>query len=201
VDSVFLSASQAAVIPDRRTLAREVVEQSAAAVVRCEALVDDVVSVADMISLRLASGGKVLICGNGGSAADAQHFAAELMGRFMKVRAPMAAIALTTDTSVLTAVANDYSYGEVFSRQVQALARAGDVLVGISTSGRSENVLRAFASAPAGVLKVALTGNNGVLGDMADAVLRAVGDTTAEIQAAHGVLIHAMCAVIESDVS
>lgn len=185
---------------DGRAVARNLIDQSAAAVQQCEALLDHVVSIGEEISARIFAGGKILVCGNGGSAADAQHFVAELIGRFQKERDPLPAIALTTDSSVLTAVANDYSYADVFARQVRALARPGDVLVGISTSGRSENILRAFAATPLGVLRVALTGTAGLLAEIADVGLLAPGGSTAEIQAAHGVLIHALCAVIESSV-
>jgi D-sedoheptulose 7-phosphate isomerase len=186
------------VIDVRRDIVRDVIEQGIGAVQRCRQLLEDVVLISGEISARLDAGGKLLICGNGGSAADAQHFAAEMIGRFGKERAPVSALALTTDTSVLTAVANDYSFGEVFARQVRGLARAGDVLIGISTSGRSVNVLRAFDAAPTGVLKVALTGVDGPLGESADLALRVPGSTTAEIQAAHLVLIHALSAAIES---
>lgn len=196
----LLVGKQLPVAHTGRAAARELIEDSIAAVQRCAGLLDDVVSVGAQISSRISAGGKLLICGNGGSAADAQHFAAELVGHFMKERRAIAAIALTTDTSILTAIANDYSYRQVFARQVQALAQSGDVLVGISTSGRSENVVEAFATAPAGVLKVAIVGSDGPLTDLADLTLEVPGSRTADIQAAHGVLIHALSAVIESGV-
>jgi len=137
------------------------------------------------------------VCGNGGSAADAQHFVAELVGRFSREREPFAAIALTANTSVLTAVSNDYEFAEVFARQVRALVRPGDVLVGISTSGRSENVIRAMHAARPGTTRIAITGTGGPLAASADLVLAAPGKTTPEVQAAHGALIHAICLVVD----
>src|SRR5439155_14306181 len=134
--------------------------------------------------------GKTLyVCGNGGSAADAQHFVAELIGRFSREREPYAAVALTTNTSVLTALSNDYEFAEVFARQVRALVRPGDVLIGISTSGRSENVIRALRAARPGTTRIALTGHDGPLAKSADLVLAAPGSSTPAVQAAHGALI------------
>ena len=133
------------------------------------------------------AGGKVLIMGNGGSAADSQHFAAELVGRYKRERRALPAIALTTDTSALTAVANDYGYAQVFARQVRAHARKGDIVVGISTSGNSENVVRAFAQAKALELRtVSLTGESGgALGPMADIEIKVPSSETSHIQEAH----------------
>jgi D-sedoheptulose 7-phosphate isomerase len=149
----------------------------------------------------LRTGGRVLACGNGGSAADAQHFAAELVGRFERERAAMAAIALTTDTSILTALANDYDYERVFARQVEALGRPGDVLLGISTSGGSANVLAAFAAAKAGGLTtVALTGRDGgAVGAAADIHINVPAASTARVQEVHRTLLHAVCALIERE--
>lgn len=142
--------------------------------------------------------GKILSCGNGGSAADAQHFAAELSGRFERERRPLAGIALTTDTSALTAIANDYSFAEVFSKQVQALGRKGDALLAISTSGNSANVRRAMEAAQAqGMSIVALTGKDG--GSMArmlkpgDIELRASANVTTRIQEVHLLFLHCLC--------
>ena len=157
-------------------------------------------AVAAGMAERLRAGGKVLVCGNGGSAADAQHFAAELVNRFQRERRPYAALALTTDTSVLTSIGNDYDFGQVFSKQVEALGRDGDALLAISTSGNAENVCRAVDSARAlGVWTVALCGGKGgKLGSSADEVLR-VGSTatTARIQEGHAMIIHALCQLIE----
>ena len=146
----------------------------------------------------LRSGGKVMACGNGGSAADAQHFAAELIGRFERERQELAAIALTTDTSILTAVGNDYSYDEIFSKQVRGLGKKGDILIGISTSGNSKNVVKAIEAAKKmGIKIIALTGNGGgkIAGllDADDIHLCAPSTRTARIQETHLVLLHALC--------
>jgi D-sedoheptulose 7-phosphate isomerase len=146
----------------------------------------------------LRAGGKIMACGNGGSAADAQHFAAELIGRFERERAELAAIALTTDTSILTAVANDYSYDEIFSKQVRGLGKPGDILLGISTSGNSKNVVKAIEAAKKmGIKVIALTGNGGGkiadLLDQSDIHLCAPSNRTARIQETHLVLLHGLC--------
>ena len=146
----------------------------------------------------LRSGGKVMACGNGGSAADAQHFAAELIGRFERERQELAAIALTTDSSILTAVGNDYSYDEVFSKQVRGLGKPGDILLGISTSGNSKNVVKAIEAAKKiGMKIIALTGNGGgkiaALLDSGDIHLCAPSTRTARIQETHLVLLHSLC--------
>ena len=146
----------------------------------------------------LQAGGKVMACGNGGSAADAQHFAAELIGRFERERQELAAIALTTDSSILTAVGNDYSYDEVFSKQVRGLGKKGDVLLAISTSGNSKNVIKAIEAAKKiGIKIIALTGNGGgkiaTLLDKDDIHLCAPSTRTARIQETHLVLLHGLC--------
>jgi D-sedoheptulose 7-phosphate isomerase len=142
---------------------------------------------------------KVLWCGNGGSAADSQHLAAELMGRFRRERAGLASIALTTDTSILTAVANDYGYERVFQRQVEALCIEGDVVVGISTSGSSKNVCAALETArQIGAFTVAFTGETGgVMAEIAHATLRIPSKDTARIQEAHILCGHMLCDWIE----
>jgi D-sedoheptulose 7-phosphate isomerase len=146
----------------------------------------------------LRAGGKIMACGNGGSAADAQHFAAELIGRFERERQELAAIALTTDSSILTAIGNDYSYDEVFSKQVRGLGKKGDILLGISTSGNSKNVLKAIEAAKKmGIKVIALTGNGGgkiaTLLDADDVHLCAPSTRTARIQETHLVLLHGLC--------
>jgi D-sedoheptulose 7-phosphate isomerase len=160
-----------------------------------------VATVAEALRSAFASGGKVLLFGNGGSALDAQHFAAELVGRFVRERRALAAIALTTDTSILTSVANDYSYERVFARQVEALGRAGDVAVGISTSGTSPNVLAALRAAHAlGLKTVAFTGRDGgTIGAMVDFHVNVPHTVTARVQEVHRSLIHAVCELVERD--
>ncbi len=146
----------------------------------------------------LMNGGKILACGNGGSAGDAQHFAAELVGRFERERPGLAAIALTTDSSILTAIANDYDYNQVFVKQVEALGQPGDVLLAISTSGNSGNVLAAIETAHAREMRVvALTGKDGgkiaqLLGE-GDVEIRVPATRTARIQEVHLLAIHCMC--------
>lgn len=146
----------------------------------------------------LKSGGKILACGNGGSAADAQHFAAELVGRFERERKELAALALTTDTSILTAIANDYHYDDIFSKQVRGLGKKGDILLAISTSGNSKNVVAAIdAAKKIGMHIIALTGNGGgkiaqLLGAQ-DVHLCAPSTRTARIQETHLVLLHSLC--------
>jgi D-sedoheptulose 7-phosphate isomerase len=151
----------------------------------------------------LQSGGKVMACGNGGSAADSQHFAAELLNRFEKERPPLAAIALTTDTSTLTSIANDYRYEDVFAKQIQALGKKGDVLLAISTSGNSPNVIEAIHVAHAlGVRVVALTGRNGgkinALLSADDIHLCVPVERTARIQECHLLTIHCLCDGIDA---
>ena len=142
---------------------------------------------------------KVLFFGNGGSASDAQHLAAELVGRFEKDRPGLAAIALTTDTSILTAVANDYSYDRVFERQVEALGQAGDVAVGISTSGQSESVNRAIQKSKAKSIKtIALTGKGGgKLAGLADLAVVVPSDQTSSIQESHIMIGHVICRLVD----
>jgi D-sedoheptulose 7-phosphate isomerase len=146
-----------------------------------------------------AAGGKLLIFGNGGSAADAQHLAAELVNRFQKERAALAAIALTTDTSILSSIGNDSSFDRVFVRQIEALGRPGDVALGISTSGGSANVVAGLEAARCGGLKtIALTGRDGgAVGRAADIHVNVPDDSTARVQEVHRTLIHALCELIE----
>ena len=148
----------------------------------------------------LRSGGRILACGNGGSAADAQHLVAELVGRFAEERQALAAIALTANAATLTALANDYGYERVFARQVEALARSGDVLIAISTSGNSANVVRAAQTARGlGCTVVALTGEGGgQLAGHADLLLRAPSKVVARIQEIHALCIHAICATLDA---
>lgn len=164
-----------------------------------ETLAPDVLRSARMLVHCLQSGGKILFCGNGGSAADSQHLAAELTGRFGPEREPLAALALSTDTSALTCIGNDYGFEHVFARQVRALGRHGDCLVAISTSGKSPNVLRASqAAAELGLRSIALTGGDGgPLARQCDVVLQVPSNETARIQEAHIFIGHCWCALIE----
>jgi D-sedoheptulose 7-phosphate isomerase len=158
-------------------------------------------AIARLMSTALRSGGKILWCGNGGSAADAQHLAAELVGRFRRERRSLPSIALTTDTSILTAVANDYGYENVFARQVQALGRPGDVLVGLSTSGNSKNVICAANTAKAeGLFTIAFTGQGGGrMAELADHLFAVSSSDTARIQETHILAGHMLCDWIELD--
>ncbi|HET7645926.1 MAG TPA: SIS domain-containing protein [Candidatus Limnocylindria bacterium] len=164
------------------------------------ALVPRAAELADRLCAALERGGKLITFGNGGSAADAQHFAGELLGRFRATRRPLPAIALTTDPSVVTCIANDFSYEDLFARQVAALATADDVVIGITTSGRSENVVRGLRAArDAGALAVAWTGADaGPAGEAADLVLAAPSTTTARIQEVHTLLMHTICVAIDA---
>ena len=156
---------------------------------------------AETMSEALAAGKKLLVFGNGGSASDAQHMSAELVGRFQRERAALAAIALTTDTSILTSIANDYSFKQVFARQVEALGQPGDVAFGISTSGESPNVVLALQVAKARGLKtIAMTGRDGgEVGRAADIHVNVPDHSTARVQEVHRTLIHVMCEVVEED--
>lgn len=147
------------------------------------------------IAKSLQAGGKVLWCGNGGSAADAQHMAAELMVRYVKNRAPLASIALTTDTSILTAHSNDFDFETVFSRQIQALAKPGDILMALSTSGNSKNIVLAVEQARSmGCLVIAMTGSaSSHLSENADICFRINSHQTARIQEAHSFINHLIC--------
>jgi phosphoheptose isomerase len=158
-----------------------------------------IAAAARAILAAFAGGGKLLIFGNGGSAADAQHFATELVVRFERHREAFPALALSTDTSVLTAAANDFGYDRVFARQIEALGRAGDVALGISTSGTSGNVLRGIEGArAAGLETVALTGRDGgPLGAAAGIHINVPDASTARVQEAHMTVIHAICALVE----
>lgn len=167
-----------------------------------EMLPDSIVKAGFLMVQALLNGGKILTCGNGGSAGDAQHFSSELLNRFERERPSLPAMALTTDTSTLTSIANDYSYNEVFSKQIRALGNPGDVLLAISTSGNSANVVQAMQAAhDKELLVVTLTGKDG--GKMADMYgqddveLRVPSDSTARIQEVHLVIIHALCDFID----
>lgn len=156
-----------------------------------------------MAAETISSGNKILLCGNGGSAADAQHIAAELVGRFKKERPSMGAMALTVDTSVLTALGNDYGFESIFSRQVEGLGRKGDLLIGISTSGNSPNVLKAMRKArEIGMKTAGLTGSNenAELGSVSDVLVAVPTKDTPRVQEAHILIGHVMCDYVETNV-
>lgn len=161
----------------------------------------DIKKAAFSLSECIFTGGKILFCGNGGSAADAQHFAAELSGRYKRERVPLAGIAISTDTSALTAIGNDYGYEYVFSRQVQALANPLDALFAISTSGNSTNVINALKAARSiGCRTIGLSGKDGgAMNELCDINLVIPSNDTARIQEAHILIIHILCDIIERD--
>lgn len=153
---------------------------------------------ADMLSTCITSGHKILIFGNGGSAADAQHIAAEFVNRFQIERPPLAALALTTDTSIITSIGNDYHFDKIFSKQIRALGKRDDIAIGISTSGNSTNVIEAIhAAGQIGMFTIGLTGRGGELAECADLVFAVESDTTARIQESHITLGHILCDLVE----
>jgi D-sedoheptulose 7-phosphate isomerase len=168
-------------------------------IARLDSLVPDIVRLAELVQASLSRGGKILLMGNGGSAADSQHIAAELVGRFQRERRGLASIALSTDTSILTSVGNDYGFEHIFSRQVEALCSNKDVLIGISTSGNSANVLRAIEAAKnIGATTVAMTGEGGgKLGALCDLTLAVPTHVTARVQEAHILIGHILCELID----
>ena len=183
-----------------RELVKSTLEEHRQVVVKMAALEGEIASAGELCANALLQGQRIYLCGNGGSAADAQHIAAELIGRFVNDRRPLPAIALTTDTSALTAIGNDYGYDEVFSRQVEGLCREGDVLIAISTSGNSDNVLKAVDAAHrVGASVIGLSGKSGgALHAKADVSLVVPSDVTARIQEMHIVIGHLICALVEA---
>ncbi|MGX5174704.1 phosphoheptose isomerase [Aliikangiella sp. IMCC44653] len=168
-----------------------------------DVLPEKIAKAGELMVNTLLNGGKILTCGNGGSAGDAQHFSSEMLNRFERERPPLPAIALTTDTATLTAISNDYSFNEVFSKQVKALGQAGDILLVFSTSGNSQNVIEAMRAALAkDMLIISCTGKDG--GEMAglmgptDVEIRVPSNSTARIQEVHLVVIHSLCDLIDS---
>jgi len=180
-------------------IVRRTIDANVALHERVKAGADAVVRAAEVIRAALAAGRKVLAFGNGGSAADAQHLTTELVGRFQKERAGFPAIALTADTSLLTSLANDYGFEQVFARQVEALGEAGDVAVAISTSGLSPNIVAALAAArKLGLQTIAMTGRDGgEAGRLAEVHINVPDDCTARVQEVHITLIHAICEIVE----
>ncbi len=178
-------------------------EQHLEAVARLRSLLPEVAAAAERLARCLGQGGRVFSCGNGGSAADAQHLAAELVGRFGVDRRALPAMSLSTDTSALTAIANDYGYDQVFARQLEALARPGDTLVVISTSGRSANVVEAVRVVKErGVATLGLLGRDGgTPAPLVDVAVIAACDETARIQECHILIGHLLCAAIEAQIT
>ena len=195
--SMSTAASRANSLAEHLRRSCETIERAAAD----RALLDVMMAVADVMIDALKSGGKILIAGNGGSAADAQHIAGEFLSRLNFDRNPLPAVALTTDSSVLTAVGNDYGFEQIFERQIRGLAREGDVFVAISTSGRSRNIIRSLQAArQMGVTTVGFTGTaDSEMVGLCDLCLRAPSDSTPQIQQIHIVAAHAICGVVERE--
>lgn len=170
------------------------------AVIADDVLLNNVSRAAELIVCAFKSGGKLLVCGNGGSASDALHFAGELVGRFEKERSPWPVICLNSDVSTITSISNDYGYNEVFSRQVNAFASTQDVLIGISTSGNSKNVISAIVAArEKGIKTIGLLGKDGgCISNMVDISIVVPSGITARIQESHITIIHILCELIES---
>jgi D-sedoheptulose 7-phosphate isomerase len=187
--------------PDRETVFANAIAEHLEVMRNVETQQDVLETIARVMADALHHGNQILWCGNGGSAGDSQHLAAEIVGRFRRERRGMPSIALTTDTSILTAVANDYGYEAVFSRQVEALGRKGDVLVGISTSGNSHNVIAALEAAKVyGVITVAFTGaGGGRMASLADHLFAVDSRDTARVQEAHILAGHMICDWLELD--
>lgn len=189
--------------PAEKIISRVIEESILVKQTLLQTAIPQIAKAASMISKSIASGGKLVLFGNGGSAGDAQHVAAELVGRFEQERKPYPAIALTTNTSILTAIANDYGYDQSFSRQVEALANQGDVVIGISTSGNSSNVIEAIRAAKSkGALTIGLSGEKG--GQLAlecNLCLMVPSSNTARIQESHIMIGHILCLLIEQSLS
>ena len=179
---------------------KEYIQKSSEVIKRLEEEEGNIIKCVDCCVGALKSGNKIIFCGNGGSAAEAQHFAAELMGRFLIDRRPLASIALTVDTSALTAIGNDYGFENVFSRQLEGVGVTGDVLIGISTSGNSVNVLNAFEVARMKGIKTILLAGNQHSSDtqLVDVRINSTSNETNFIQEGHLVIGHLICALIES---
>jgi D-sedoheptulose 7-phosphate isomerase len=183
----------------KETVAKSLKEGAELRLKMAETIPSEIVAAAEAIAEAFKAGRKLLLFGNGGSAADAQHIAAEFMNRFLIERPPLPAIALTTDTSVLTSIANDYAFDEVFSKQVKALGKKGDVALGITTSGSSGNVLKALRAArKLGMTTIALTGEGGKAASLADIPLQIPSRSTPRIQEAHIVVGHILCELTDA---
>lgn len=168
-----------------------------------DTLADEIAAASEAMVQALLSGKKILCCGNGGSASDAQHFSAEMLNRFECERPSLPAIALTTDTSTITSIGNDYHFNEIFSKQIKALGHAGDILLAFSTSGNSKNIIEAIVVAHTRQMRIiALTGRDGgaipPLLNETDIEIRVPSDSTARIQETHGIVIHCLCDIIDT---
>lgn len=179
---------------------QEIIQESLRLHGRLGVIVPMIGRAAGMMAAALARGNKIMFAGNGGSASDAQHLAAELVNRFRKERQPLAGLALTTDTSILTAIGNDYAFDDIFSKQIRALGREGDVFMGISTSGNSRNIVKAMDDARAmGILTVALTGEGGAMKEKADLAIAVPDGNTPRVQEVHILIGHILCELIENE--
>lgn len=181
------------------TIARMLKEGADLRLQMIETMTADILEAAKAIAEAFKAGRKVLLFGNGGSAADAQHIAAEFMNRFLIERPPLPAVALTTDTSIITSISNDYSFDEVFSKQIKALGKKGDIAFGISTSGSSQNVLKAFRVAKRlGMVTIALVGDGGKAASLSDISLCIPSKSTPRIQEAHVAVGHLLCELTDA---
>ena len=183
----------------KETIEKRLLESARIKQAMAESIVAAIQDMVQCVINTLRADCKLILCGNGGSAADCQHIAAEFVGRFQEDRQGMPAIALTTDTSILTSVSNDYGFKEIFQRQVEAIGKAGDVLIGISTSGSSENVHLAMQKAKSmGMKTIAFVGSaKGSITDLADFVIQVPSDNTARIQEGHITIAHILCELVE----
>lgn len=201
LDKTFEPKESMVKMTNQETIIRNFDDHLQAMEIVRDSMVEKIEEIGLLLAESLQGGGTIYWCGNGGSAADSQHLAAELIGRFKKNRKALSSVALTTDTSALTCIANDYSHDDIFARQVEGLGRPGDVLVGISTSGNSENVLKAFKAAEGKEMKrIALLGKGGGLAaELAEYALVVPSDSTARIQEAHIFIGHVLCDMIEQE--
>ncbi len=184
---------------DYKNIINNSFEESASLILKSKKLTNQISKVIEIIIKSYKKGGKVIIFGNGGSAADSQHFAAELIGRYKLERQSLPAIALTTDSSIITALGNDYGFDYVFSRQCEAVVKKGDIVIAISTSGKSKNVIKAIiASKKNGAMTIGLTGGNGGdLRKLVDIPLIVASTSTPRIQEVHRIIIHMICELVE----
>jgi len=188
-------------LKNKNNIIDNIFESSSTVILNSKNLSDSIITCIALISKAIKNGNKIIIFGNGGSAADAQHMAAEFVGRFMKERKSFPAIALSTDSSIITAIGNDYGFEKIFSRQLESLLKKGDVILAISTSGKSENVINGIkTSKKLGSKIISLTGEkNFKMGKLSDVVLNVPSTTTPRIQEAHRTIIHIICELVENE--